>query len=451
MDNKHARLSNSFQIIITAYLLTIFLFSLLLMIPWFHQDGITLEYRDSLFTAVSAVSVTGLTTISVADTFNGTGIIVLSLAIQLGGIGIMTLGTFTWIVLGKRINLAQRMLIIADQNRVQNHMSGLVLLMRQLLLLALAIECVGGLVLGTYYLRYFDTWTEAYVQGFFAALSAFTNAGFDLTGQSLQPFAGDAVVQLVMILLIIAGSIGFPVLVECREFLLKRKSGFRFSLFTKLTVSTYFLVFAVGTLGIWLFESFGAFAGLPWFEQFGHSLFQSATTRSAGLSTIDISQFEQSTLLFMSGLMIIGASPSSVGGGIRTTTLAVMVLTIRGYALGRNRVNAFGRQIHKDDQEKAFIVLSVAALLIAVSLISIAFFERDSGIRLLALIVEVASAFGTCGLTMGETGSLSYPSQIILMCLMFIGRVGIVAMLFSFKKKHTKSHYHYPTEPVIIG
>ncbi|SDC25212.1 TrkH family potassium uptake protein [Shouchella lonarensis] len=442
---------NPFQLIVVSYLAAMLLFSVLLYLPIFHLEGVQVTYTESLFTAVSAVSVTGLATISAVDTFNGMGIIVLALAIQLGGIGIMTLGTFTWLILGKKVNLAQRMLIMVDQNRVQNQMSGLVRLMQSLLMLAMIIEIIGGLILGTYYLKHFDTVGEAYKQGFFGALSAFTNAGFDLTGQSLLPFVNDHFVQLFTILLIIMGSIGFPVLIECREYIAKRGKGFRFSLFTKLTVSTYMIVLVVGTLSIWLFEAREAFANMSWYDQWLHALFQSTTTRSAGLSTLDLNAFAFPTLLLMSGLMVIGASPSSVGGGIRTTTLAVMVLTVKNFALGRREVKVFGRQIHKDDQDKAFMVLTISVMLLIVSLILISFFEQGNGIPLMAMIVETTSAFGTCGLSTGITPELTLPSQAILMMLMFMGRVGIVALLFSLRKKEQQSHFQYPTERIIIG
>ncbi|WP_059102710.1 TrkH family potassium uptake protein [Shouchella shacheensis] len=442
---------NPFQLILLVYLAAMLLFSALLYIPAFHEPGITLSYRDALFTSVSAVSVTGLVTIDVIETFNWAGVFVLALAIQVGGIGIMTLGTFAWLVLGRKINLAQRLLIMVDQNRVQNQLAGLVKLMRNLLFVALLFEGIGAIILGMYYLRFFDSTMEAYIQGAFAALSAFTNAGFDLTGQSLIPFAGDYFVQLITILLIFAGSIGFPVLLECIEYIKQRGHNFRFSLFTKLTTSTYFIVFVIGVAGIWFLEKDFAFAGMNWHEQLSQSIFNSATTRSAGLTTMDISQLQIPALLFMSSLMVIGASPSSVGGGIRTTTLAVMFLTLRSFALGKRDVKVFGRQIHRDDQQKSFIVLSIFTAMLFAALILVMAFEQGRGIPLIAVFFEIASAFGTCGLSVGITPDLTFPSQVVLMVLMFVGRVGIVAVLFSFRAKEQHSHYKYPTERIIIG
>lgn len=166
---------------------------------------------------------------------------------------------------------------------------------------------------------------------------------------------------------------------------------------------------------------------------------------------MDISQLTLASLLFISALMIIGASPSSVGGGIRTTTLAVMFLTIKSFAMGRRDVKAFGREIHEEDRQKAFIVLSVFLVGLLLSIILISAFENSSNIELMAIIFEVSSAFGTCGLSMGITSHLTLPSQITLMVLMLIGRVGLIAFLFSIRAREKVSHYKYPTERIIIG
>ncbi|MFC0557862.1 TrkH family potassium uptake protein [Halalkalibacter alkalisediminis] len=438
-----------FRIIIISYIVAMVGFSFLLYLPISHQAGVEVSYTEALFTSVSAVSVTGLTVVNVPETYSYIGILFLALAIQLGGIGIMTLGTFVWMLFGRKINFAQRMLIMVDQN--QNTFSGLVNLMRGILFVALIIEVIGALILGTYFIRYFDTVGEAYYQGAFASLSAFTNAGFDVTGESLIPFANDYYVQFVVILLIFAGAIGFPVLLELREYFSKKDTNFKFSLFTKITTTTYFAVFVVGVLGIWALESGHYYVGLDWHQQLFYSIFNSATARSGGLSIMDVSDLNSATLLFISALMIIGASPSSVGGGIRTTTVAVMFLTIRSFALGKDDVKVFGREIHPEDRQKAFIVLSVFIVMLFAAVTLIVAFEGKNDINLIAIIFETASAFGTCGLSMGVTSQLSFGSQFVLMVLMFIGRVGLIAFLFSIRKRETKTHFKYPTERIIIG
>ncbi|OIJ13908.1 Ktr system potassium uptake protein D [Anaerobacillus alkalilacustris] len=449
MNFSKGKFLTPFRIIIISYIIAMFLFSLLLYLPISHLPGVSVTYSEALFTSVSAVSVTGLTVVNVSETFSYIGIIFLAIAIQLGGIGIMTLGTFVWMLFGRKIILSQRMLIMVDQN--QNTFSGLVNLMRGILFVALIIELIGALILGTYFLNYFETVGEAYYQGAFASLSAFTNAGFDVTGKSLIPFANDYFVQLIVVLLIFAGAIGFPVLMELKQYFSKDHPNFKFSLFTKITTTTYFIVFVFGFISIWLLEMGHYYVGLEWHQQLFYSLFNSATARSGGLATMDVSQLSLATLLLLSGLMIIGASPSSVGGGIRTTTLAVMFLTIRSFALGKTDVKVFGREIHQEDRQKSFIVLSVFIVMLFLAIILIAAFENSGEIALMAIIFEASSAFGTCGLSMGITPDLTLPSQMILMVLMFIGRVGLIAFLFSIRKKETKSYYKYPTERIIIG
>jgi len=443
------KILSPFKIIVLSYILAMLLFSVFLYLPISAQEGVSISYSEALFTSVSAVSVTGLTVVNVSETYSSVGVFFLAMAIQLGGIGVMTLGTFVWMVLGKKIPLSQRMLIMVDQNQIS--FAGLVKLMRGILQVAFGIEVIGAFILGTYYLNYFDTTLEAYYQGAFGALSAFTNAGFDVTGQSLIPFANDYFVQLVNILLIFAGAIGFPVLMELKEYFSSKSPNFRFSLFTKITTSTYFIVFFIGMIGLWLIERTQYYEGMSWHQQLFFSMFNSATARSGGLSTMDVSDLTLASLLLISGLMIIGASPSSVGGGIRTTTLAVMFLTIRSFALGRSDVKVFGREIHQEDRQKAFIVLSVFVVGLFASIILISAFENSGDIELMAIIFEASSAFGTTGLSMGITPDLTIASQLTLMLLMLIGRVGLVAFLFSIRAKPKKTYFKYPTERIIIG
>jgi potassium uptake TrkH family protein len=437
------------QLIVLFYLLAVTVSCLLLSLPITHKDGVTLTLMDVLFTSVSAVSVTGLSVITIPDTFNTLGLFILAFVFQFGGLGIMALGTFVWIILGKRIGLKERRLIMTDQN--QTSYQGMVRLMKGILKLILIIELVGFLVLGTYYLRYFPTVGEAYFQGFFASVSATTNTGFDITGQSLIPFKDDYFVQVIHIILIILGSIGFPVLMEVKDYLMTPKEKrrlLRFTLFTKLTTITYFALIVFGFIILIFFEWNHFYEDKAWHEIIFYSLFESATTRSAGLTTMDVSLFKEPTQLILSILMFIGASPSSVGGGIRTTTFILVILFIANFARGKNHVTVFKREIHQEDLFKAVVVTFMAIILCIVSVIIITYVESFS---LTSIIFEVTSAFGTVGLSMGITPDLSAVSQIVLMIIMFIGRIGILTFLFTFKNEKKSGEFHYPTERVIIG
>lgn len=437
------------QIIVLFYASAVLLACILLGLPVAHKEGVTLSMVDLIFTAVSAVSVTGLTVVNTADTFSVTGVFLLATVLQIGGIGVMTIGTFIWIVLGKKIGLRERRLIMTDQN--QTTFQGMVRLMKQIFFLILMIEFTGFLILGTYFLQYFPTWQEAYYQGFFASISATTNGGFDITGQSLIPFKDDYFVQFIHIVLIILGAIGFPVLIEVREYLfssINDRRFMRFSLFTKLTTTTYFILLGVGAVGIALLDYNHFFADKSWHEILFYSLFQSVTTRSGGLSTMDVGLLTEQTQFIMSGLMFIGASPSSVGGGIRTTSFALVLIFLFTFARGQKTIRIFRREVHEEDLMKAVVVSIMAVITCFTGVLILKVLEPFSFIE---IIFEICSAFGTTGLSLGITSELTTVSKFVLVALMFIGRIGILSFLFTFKNDKKSGKYHYPTERIIIG
>ncbi|CAN2252243.1 TrkH family potassium uptake protein [Bacillus vallismortis] len=434
------------QLIAVYYFLAVTVAVILLSLPVAHKQGAEWSFIDALFTAVSAVSVTGLSVVNTADTFSSTGIVILAFVLQFGGIGIMTLGTSVWLLMGKRIGLKERKLMMIDQN--QSQFSGIVNLMKQILFLILWIEFFGAIILGTYFLTYYDSIQDAYLHGFFASVSATTNAGFDITGSSLIPYRHDYFVQFITLLLIVFGAIGFPVLVEVKDFLFSKNRRYPFSLFTKITTSMFGALVLFGSIGIYVLEANHLFAGKSWHDILFLSLFQSTTTRSGGLATIDISQLSDPTLLFMSALMFIGASPSSVGGGIRTTTFALTLLALFHFARGNKSVKVFKRELHPADLMKSLVVAMMAILLVFGATLILTITEEHS---LLEILFEVCSAFGTTGLSLGITADLSSVGKCVIMICMFIGRIGILTFLYLIGRKEIEANYHYPKERVIIG
>lgn len=431
------------------YFLAVIFSTILLLLPIAYQEGISISLIDTIFTAVSALSVTGLSTVTIADTFSTTGIIFIAFILQLGAVGVMAIGTLIWLLLGRKIGLKERRLIMTDQN--QTAFSGMVSLVKQIILVLLSIELISFLVLGTYFLQYFPTAKEAYLNGFFSTISAVSNGGFDITGQSLIPYKDDYFIQFMTMLLIVLGAIGFPVLIEVKGFLLKEHSGNRrrrFTLFTKLTTTTFLILIIVGAVFIYLLDMNHYFADKSWHASLFYSLFQSVTTRSGGLSTMDVSQLTEPNHLFMSFLMFIGASPSSAGGGIRTTTFALVVIFIITYARGGQSIRIFKREIHEEDLLKAVTVTLMAIGLVFISGVLITIIEPFS---VTEIFFDVTSAFGTVGLSLGITGQLTTFSKIILMFLMFIGRIGILTFLFTFQSNKNVGNYHYPKERIIIG
>ncbi|GKU82280.1 TrkH family potassium uptake protein [Niallia sp. NCCP-28] len=436
------------QIITGYYLLAVSVSVLLLCLPGVHQNGVSVSFADTVFTAVSAVSVTGLTVINISETYSTFGIFILMFILQFGGIGVMTLGTFFWMLLRKKIGLKERQLIMLDHN--QSNLSGLVNLIREIIKLIIIIEAIGALILGLQLRNYYPTWTEAFLHGLFASISATTNGGLDLTGSSLMPYADDYFIQLVHIILITLGAIGFPVLIEVKKYLFPKNNlqTFRFSLFTKLTTLTFGILLTVGTLVVILLEWNHYFSGMVWHKIFFNAFFHSASTRSGGLSTMDLNDYSMSTLLIFCFLMFVGASPSSVGGGIRTTTLALNIMFIYHFAKGSRNIKIFKREIHEDDVIKSLVVTILASGLCIVSIIILSITEKAP---LINIIFEVCSAFGTTGLSLGLTPDLSTVGKIVIIILMFIGRIGLTSFIFIIGGKEKKDNYHYPKERIIIG
>ncbi len=437
-----------FKMIATYYLLTVIIATILLSLPFARQPGVPYSFMDTLFLAFSAVSVTGLTTVNIGETFSLAGIAIILFILQIGGIGIMALATFLWILTKKRIGLRQRQLIMTDHNQLS--LAGLVRMLKQIVIIFLLIEVIGALVLGFYFLAYYPTWQEAFLNGLFISVSATTNAGFDLTGNSLQVFHRNYFVQIIIMILIFLGAIGFPVLIEVKDFIKKRirKQKPRFSLFAKITTSTYIILFLVGALIFIAIESRNYLIGTSWHESMFYGLFQSISTRSAGLTTLELSQLSMPTLLIFALLMFIGASPSSAGGGIRTTTFALNILFLYNFSRGRRSVQLFNREIHEEDLLKSFVVTLFAIIICFLAVLILAITEDQP---LLVLLFEVCSAFGTSGMSLGVTEEFSTIGKIVLMLLMFIGRVGILSFIFIIGGNDKKRTFHYPKERIIIG
>ncbi|MBB6443635.1 TrkH family potassium uptake protein [Bacillus benzoevorans] len=439
------------QAILSFYFIAVTVSVLLLSIPAVHQEGVKVSLMDTIFTAISSVSVTGLSVINISETYSVFGIFVLMFVFQFGGIGVMSLGTFFWLIFGKKIGLRGRQLIMVDHN--QTSLSGLVALIIEILKMILLIEFVGALVLGFHFLQYYPTFWEAMLNGLFMSVSATTNAGLDITGASLMPFANDYFVQLINIILLTLGAIGFPVLIEVKNYLFHKEESslpFRFSLFTKITTIMFAGLLIIGTLLILLLEFQHFFKGMVWHKSLFYAFFQSATTRSGGLATMDVSEFTSPTLLVISLLMFIGASPSSVGGGIRTTTLALNILFLYHFARGRKDIKIFRREIHETDILKSLAVTILAVIICFTAVVILSITEEHS---LLEIIFEVCSAFGTTGLSMGITADLSFLGKWVIMLLMFIGRIGLVSLLLLLRGRgpDNEVNYHYPKENLIIG
>ncbi|WP_437184422.1 TrkH family potassium uptake protein [Vagococcus intermedius] len=444
---------SSIQMIVLYYLLLTILSFFLLRLAFFRNPGVDTSLLDDVFMAISTVSVTGLSTFNINEVFNHRGVVLLEILFQVGGLGIMMVSTFFFIVTRRKISLKQRQLIMTDMN--QPKLSGIVRLIRTTLAILLWIQLLFGVIFS---IHFYSSHHQANIYdsifyGFYQSISAVTNSGFDVTGGSIIPYADDHFFLICIILLITVGGIGFPVIMEIKEWLFFKKSKhgypFRFSLFSKLAIWSFLILFIFGTLLIFALERQHLFADMSSSQQWISSMFYSMTTRNAGLQINDLNDFQTATLLLFSTLMFIGCSPSSVGGGVRTTTVAIIVLYMFSFIKSEEKISIFGRRISEEDIKKSVVVFNLSLLMCFLSVIILAATEKHS---LISLIVEVTSAFGTTGLSLGITPDLSTTGKIIIALLMFIGRIGMLYTLMLFVPKEMQDKgYIYPTEKIIIG
>ena len=425
-------------------------FAILLWLPFSLQEGASLSFLDALFVSTSGLSNTGLSPISTVETFSLPGILILALNLQIGGLGLMMISTAIWLLAGHKISTRERALIMTDQNQI--NLSGVVKLVKSVLISFLVIELIFMLILGHYYYfaGYYPVYWIAMLQGFFTTVSAITNSGFDITGASLIPFQHDYFVQTLHMMLMFFGAMGFPVILDIQKYVHCKRTNqrFKFSIYTKLTMVTTLILWIVGIIGFYLFEYNHFLTDRGLIEGFYFATFNSLSTRNAGFATVDMNAFSPATLTMFCGLMFIGSSPNSSGGGIRTTTFAIMVLAILSFARGRQYVNIYGREIETQTVYKSFMIYIVATLIVCLSTLLICMSDSFS---LMEIFFEVCSAFGTTGLSMGITGALTSFAKIVLIATMFIGRICIITFLLIFRANAHPAKVRYPKADIIIG
>ena len=425
-------------------------FAILLWLPFSLQEGASLSFLDALFVSTSGLSNTGLSPISTVETFSLPGILILALNLQIGGLGLMMISTAIWLLAGHKISTRERALIMTDQNQI--NLSGVVKLVKSVLISFLVIELIFMLILGHYYYfaGYYPVYWIAMLQGFFTTVSAITNSGFDITGASLIPFQHDYFVQTLHMMLMFFGAMGFPVILDIQKYVHCKRTNqrFKFSIYTKLTMVTTLILWIVGIIGFYLFEYNHFLTDRGLIEGFYFATFNSLSTRNAGFATVDMNAFSPATLTMFCGLMFIGSSPNSSGGGIRTTTFAIMVLAILSFARGRQYVNIYGREIETQTVYKSFMIYIVATLIVCLSTLLICMSDSFS---LMEIFFEVCSAFGTTGLSMGITGALTSFAKIVLIATMFIGRIGIITFLLIFRANAHPAKVRHPKADIIIG
>jgi trk system potassium uptake protein TrkH len=401
---------------------------------------------DALFTAISAVSVTGLVTVGTAAHWSLFGQIVILLLVQTGGLGIMTLASLIGLAVARKLSLGSKLSTSAETQGV-----GLADVRRFIvgaIVVSLVVEAVGAVVLGIWFATVsgFPALQAAWF-GVFHSVSAFNNAGFTILPDGLVPFVGDPVVCLVLSGLVLVGSLGFPVLDELRRF---PRTPLRWSMNTRLVLWGTVVLTLLGAVFVTAVEwgRAGTFGPLAWPTKLLAGFFQAAQTRSGGFSTVDVGQLDGATLIVMDVLMFIGGGPAGTAGGIKITTFGVLFFILVAEMRGRSAVNVFGKRLSRAVHRQAITVSLVAVGAIVASTAILALLS-DAPVDRLAF--EAVSAFATAGLSTGLTPDLPPAAQALLLLLMFAGRLGPILLASALAVRVRPLTYEFPKERPIIG
>ena len=430
-----------------SFALLIILGTILLSLPISHVNGQWANPLDAFFTATSASCVTGLAVWDTGKELTFFGQIVLILLIQLGGIGLMTISTLFNFGLHRKMNIRQRLLVQDSLN--QDDPGEVMHIAMTVFKYTFWMEFCFGSLLALYFYFAMNMGYQGIYWGYWHAISAFCNAGFDLIGnfQSFTGFQGNVVLNICFILLIVIGGLGFTVIDD----LLHKRSWKRLTLHSKIVLVVNAILLALGTVLIWALEhnNSATIGTVSTGQQWLASLFQSVSLRTAGFNTIDLASLNNATLFFMMGMMFVGASPTSTGGGVKTTTFAVLLASTFALLRDKKDVVMFKRRI-----ETNVINKSLAVFLLAISWITMAVFLLlvldNNNHPFQFILFEVFSAMGTVGMGIGITPDWNPWCKLVLIMTMYIGRIGILTFGMSFFNKKVDK-LRYPTENVMIG
>ena len=446
------------RLIAGSFLLAILAGSILLMLPFSSADGTMTHPVDALFTAATSICVTGLVTVVTASHWSIMGKVIIMCLAQLGGLGIITVISMILILLGKRITLKERMLISETYNL--GELKGMVTLVRRIVTGTLAVELAGAILCSFVFVPEYGL-AKGMFCALFHAVSAFCNAGMDIMGeQSLIPYAQNPWMNLVTMLLIILGSLGFPVWWDVLDTFGQQKQK-QMSLqkaVRHLTVHTKIVLVMTGVLilvpAIFFFffeyqnpETIGTFS---LFGKLQASLFQSITTRTAGFASVDQGKLTNASSLLTLILMFIGGSPAGTAGGMKTTTIAVLLCTVLCMAKGQNFTSIFKRKISPEIIRSALCVVMLGLVTLVTACMCLMAVENFS---FLDILYEVMSALATVGLSRGITGQLCIFSKLVLVMAMYIGRIGPITMVVAIMRKSQKNtvRYDLPNGRIIVG
>lgn len=435
------------QTIAAGFLLVILSGTLMLSLPFSSTGGESAGFITALFTATSATCVTGLVVVDTFTSWSVFGRCIILILIQIGGLGFMTIGVFVAIFLKKNIGLKERGILQESMNTMQ--IGGIVKLVKKITLGTFLFEGIGAVLLSIRFIPGMGI-LEGIANGIFHSVSAFCNAGFDLMGKydkysSLTAYSDDIIVNMTVMLLIVVGGIGFLVWDDIH----KKKLHFKeYLLHTKIVLSVTFLLIFGGAFLIFIFERNNLMKDMGVSETVLTSLFSSVTARTAGFNTIETADLSVSSKLLTIVLMFIGGSSGSTAGGIKTTTFAVMFIFVWANLRNSHGSNIFGRRLEEEEIKKASIVVTINLFLAVSAAIAICALQP---MPMSDVMFEVFSAIGTVGMSTGITRELGTISRIILILLMYCGRIGSVTFALSFTERKKVAPVQQPAEKIIIG
>ncbi|MFC7537863.1 TrkH family potassium uptake protein [Sphingomonas sp. GCM10030256] len=437
---------NPARLVPLAFFVAIWIGTALLMLPVSRAGPGGAPFIVALFTSTSAVCVTGLVTVDTPTYWSGFGQAIILAMIQIGGLGIMTGATMLGLLVTRRLRLHHRLLAQAETRALS--LGDIASVLRLILLVTATVELAIATVLTLRFAQHYDQpWGEAAWNGLFHAVSAFNNAGFARYTDNVIGFALDPFILVPLMLAVILGGIGFPVLYELREeFFTPRK----WSLHTKITLAGTALLLALGFLLVLAFEwrNSGTLGPMSSGGKLLNAFFHSVVTRTAGFNSVDIAQMRPETLLVSDALMMIGGGSAGTAGGIKVSTFVVLGLIVWAEIRDEPDASAFSRRLSSEVQRQALTVVLLAIGIVATGTLMLLSLTRFG---LSEVLFEVVSAFATVGLSTGITASLPPLGQVTLVCLMFIGRVGTITVATALALRTTRKPYRYPQERPIVG
>ena len=440
---KRRKRLTSFQIILLGFMGVIITGALILMLPVASREGKVTPFNQTLFTATSAVCVTGLIVQDTATYWTEFGQAVILLLIQIGGLGVVTMAAMIALILGKKISFGQRSIMQSATSAPT--VGGIVRMTRFVLIGTGIVELTGAVAMMPVFIR--DYGARGIWMSFFHSISAFCNAGFDLMGKpdnkfaSITAYADDPVINVIVMLLIVVGGIGF---ITWKDVLTHKLKFRHYRLQSKIVIVTSAVLVFFPALLFFLND----FADLPVGERIFGSLFQSVTTRTAGFNTLDLSSMTRIGKAVFIGLMLVGGSPGSTAGGMKTTTVAVLFFNAIAAFRRRQDPECFGRRLESGAVKTASTVLMMYITLCFVGAAAICMIEN---LPFGECLFETASAVGTVGCTLGITPSLGIASQLILVVLMFLGRVGGLTVIYAAYTTSARKLSKLPQENIIVG